>query len=102
MVGDSVLSAPRRSRMEVKIDILQAIADGSGRPTHIMYRSNLSWAVMRGVIKNLEQQGLVVSNDVEGRRSYVLTDKGLKVLQTYRTVKTQLESVPLLISPGTN
>ena len=55
--------------MEVKIDILQAIADGSGRPTHIMYRSNLSWAVLRGVINVLELQGLVLSAEVEGRRN---------------------------------
>lgn len=88
--------------MEVKIDILQAIADGSGRPTHIMYRSNLSWAVMRGVMKNLEQQGLVISSDVEGRRNYVLTEKGRKVLETYRTVKTQLESMPVLVQAGSN
>ncbi len=83
--------------MEVKIDILQAIADGSGRPTHIMYRSNLSWAVMRGVMKVLEFQGLVISNEIEGRRSYILTDKGSRVLSTYRSVKNQLESVPVLI-----
>jgi predicted transcriptional regulator len=83
--------------MEVKIDILQAIADGSGRPTHIMYRSNLSWAVMRGVMKVLEQQGLVISKEIEGRRSYILTEKGSRVLETYRSVKTQLESVPVLM-----
>ncbi|MDG6998031.1 MAG: hypothetical protein JRN15_02835 [Nitrososphaerota archaeon] len=102
MIGENLLSAPRRSRMEVKIDILQAIAGGSGRPTHIMYRSNLSWAVMRGVMKSLEQQGLVIASDVEGRRNYVLTERGRKVLETYRTVKTQLESVPVLIQTGTN
>ena len=87
--------------MEVKIDILQAIADGSGRPTHIMYRSNLSWAVMRGVMKNLEQQGLVVASDIDGRRNYVLSEKGVKVLETYRTVKTQLDSMPVLVHAGT-
>lgn len=101
MAGENLLSAPRRSRMEVKIDILQAISDGSGRPTHIMYRSNLSWAVMRGVMKNLEQQGLVVVSDVEGRRNYILTEKGVKVLQTYRSVKNQLDSMPILIQAGT-
>ena len=102
MSGENLFSAPRRSRMEVKIDILQAIANGSGRPTHIMYRSNLSWAVMRGVMKNLEQQGLVIASDADGRRNYVLTEKGMKVLETYRTVKTQLESMPVLLQAGTS
>ncbi len=82
--------------MEVKIDILQAIAEGAGRPTHIMYRSNLSWAVMRNFIKILEEQGLVSSNVVEGRKNYVLTQKGTRVLETYSNVRKQLESPQLI------
>ncbi len=97
MVEENLLSGPRRSKLEVKIDIMQAIADGSGRPTHIMYRSNLSWAVMRSVMKVLEQQQLVISREVEGRRNYILTEKGTRVLQTYHTVKSQLESIPVLV-----
>jgi predicted transcriptional regulator len=82
--------------MEVKIDILQAIAEGAGRPTHIMYRSNLSWAVMRNFIKILEEQGLVSSNVVEGRKNFVLTQKGTRVLETYSNVRKQLESPQLV------
>ncbi|HYB05081.1 MAG TPA: winged helix-turn-helix domain-containing protein [Nitrososphaerales archaeon] len=82
--------------MEVKIDILQAIAEGAGRPTHIMYRSNLSWAVMRNFIKVLEEQGLVSSNVVEGRKNYILTQKGTRVLETYSNVRKQLESTQLI------
>ena len=82
--------------MEVKIDILQAISEGAGRPTHIMYRSNLSWAVMRNFIKTLEEQGLVNSTVVEGRKNYVLTQKGIRVLDTYSNVRKQLESPQLI------
>jgi len=82
--------------MEVKIDILQAISEGAGRPTHIMYRSNLSWAVMRNFIKIMEEQGLVSSNVVEGRKNYVLTQKGTRVLETYTNVRKQLESPQLI------
>jgi predicted transcriptional regulator len=82
--------------MEVKIDILQAIAEGAGRPTHIMYRSNLSWAVMRNFIKLLEEQGLVSSNVVEGRKNYVLTQKGNRVLDTYANVRKQLETPEII------
>ena len=97
MVEESLLNGPRRSKLEVKIDIMQAIANGSGRPTHIMYRSNLSWAVMRNVMKVLEQQGLVVSREVEGRRNFILTEKGTRVLQTYHSVKSQLESLTIVV-----
>ena len=82
--------------MEVKIDILQAISEGAGRPTHIMYRSNLSWAVMRNFIKIMEEQGLVSSTVVEGRKNYVLTQKGTRVLETYTNVRKQLESPQLI------
>ena len=82
--------------MEVKIDILQAIAEGAGRPTHIMYRSNLSWAVMRSFIKTLEDQGLVLASEVEGRKSYTLTQKGLRVIETYESIRKQLERGPLI------
>ncbi len=82
--------------MEVKIDILQAISEGAGRPTHIMYRSNLSWAVMRNFIKIMEEQGLVDSTVVEGRKNFVLTQKGSRVLETYSNVRKQLESPQLI------
>jgi predicted transcriptional regulator len=93
-------AGPRRSKMEVKIDIMQAIAEGAGRPTHIMYRSNLSWAVMRNFMKLLETQGLVVVDKVSGRKTYVLTEKGQRVLQTYTNVKSQLDQLAPLIAVG--
>ena len=97
-VEANILAGPRRSKMEVKIDILQAIAEGAGRPTHIMYRSNLSWAVMRNFIRALEEQGLVTASDVEGRKNYVLTAKGIRVLETYANVRRQLEAPQLIAS----
>ena len=82
--------------MEVKIDILLAISEGVGRPTRIMYRSNLSWAVMRNFIKALEEQDLVVSTVIEGRKNYILTSKGNRVLDTYANVRKQLESPQII------
>lgn len=98
MMDERQSSGARRSKMEVKIDIMQAIAEGAGRPTHIMYRSNLSWAVMRSFIRLLESQGLVLSSRVEGKKNYVLTEKGERVLKTYTSVRNQLESLVPLIS----
>jgi predicted transcriptional regulator len=95
-VETNILAGPRRSKMEVKIDILQAISEGAGRPTHIMYRSNLSWAVMRNFIKALEEQGLVISSVIEGRKNYILTQKGTRVLETYANVRKQLETPQLV------
>ena len=82
--------------MEVKIDILQAISEGIGRPTHIMYRSNLSWASMRHFIKFLEDQGLVSPVYEEGRKNYTLTQKGVRVVDAYANVRVQLNSLQLI------
>ncbi len=79
--------------MEVKIDILQAIKEGAGRPTHIMYRSNLSWSVMQGFIKTLEIQGLVQTDASERKKRYILTEKGERVLKTYLSMRTQFDSM---------
>ncbi len=82
--------------MEVKIDILQAIFDGAGRPTHIMYRTKLSWAVCRNFIRSLEELGLVSPSDVRGRKNYVLTEKGARVVETYANVLGQVGSLQLI------
>jgi predicted transcriptional regulator len=92
----TTIAIPRRSKMEVKIDILQAISKGTVRPTHIMNQSNLSWATMRNFMKTLEDQGLVMPNYFEGRKNYVLTQKGIRVLDAYANVRGQLESLQLI------
>jgi predicted transcriptional regulator len=79
--------------MEVKIDILQAIKEGAGRPTHIMYRSNISWSVLQGFIKTLEIQGLVRTETSERKKRFLLTEKGERVLKTYLSVRTQIDAL---------
>jgi predicted transcriptional regulator len=100
----TLLAGVRRSRMEVKIDILLAIKEGAGRPTHIMYRSNLSWTVMQGFIRTLEVQGLVRTETIERKKTYLLTEKGERVLKTYLSVRKQIDElkpIPLIHHPNT-
>ncbi|MGI0091889.1 MAG: winged helix-turn-helix domain-containing protein [Nitrososphaerales archaeon] len=41
----------RRSRFETKYDILKAIKqEGEARPTHFMYKANVSWTVMQNFL----------------------------------------------------
>ncbi len=84
--------------MEVKIDIMRAIREGAGRPTHIMYRSNLSWSVMQNFIYSMELQGLVITRDSEGRKAYSLTEKGQRVLDTYLSVRKQLDALTPIVT----
>jgi len=90
-------SSQRRSRLEVKIDIMQAIYQGATKPAHIMYRSNLSWNIAHNALNLMEKQGLVITTESEGRRSYHLTEKGVRVLRTFSSLKIQFEALPLII-----
>ncbi len=81
----------RRSRMETYCDILRIIASGAERPTHIMYKANLSWAVMQLDIKSLEAMGLIVMKLNEGKRLYHLSSKGFQVLQDFLVIEEDLK-----------
>lgn len=71
-------------------DILKAIASGTERPTHIMYKANLSWKVMQQYMRTLETQGIVVPNEEMGRRIYRLSEKGFKLLEQFNSVREGL------------
>ena len=80
----------RRSRMETFCDILRAIAAGAEKPTHIMYRANLSWTVMQLYIKSLEAEGLVVADLDQGKRLYHLSEKGFEISNQLLTIRAEL------------
>jgi len=82
--------------MEAKIDILQAISEGAGRPTHIRCRSKLTWEAYQNVITGLEEMGLVSLSDVEDRKIYTLTQKGVRVLDAYANIRRQFGSLQLI------
>jgi predicted transcriptional regulator len=84
----------RRSRMETYCDILRAIGAGAEKPTHIMYKANLSWTVMQGYIKTLEAQGLVLPKDEDGKKLYHLSDKGYQLLNQFLSIREDLNLSP--------
>lgn len=84
----------RRSRMETYCDILRAIGSGAEKPTHIMYKANLSWTVMQGYIRTLEAQGLVIPRDDEGKRLYHLSEKGYQLLNQFLSIREDLNLNP--------
>jgi predicted transcriptional regulator len=80
----------RRSKMETYCEIVKAVGSGAQKPTHIMYKANLSWGVMQGYIKNLEEQGIITFKESEGKRTYNLTPKGFALLTKYMALKDDL------------
>jgi predicted transcriptional regulator len=111
MVFDGREKVLRRSQTEMSADCLRAIREEGGKalPTHIMYRANLSWTVLRGYLRELEKTGLIgtgvvesgrfLGKDVrihgpenvrEGHRYYVLTEKGILWIQSFEALLQDL------------
>lgn len=67
-------------------DVLTVVGSGTGKPTHIAYRANLSWHVVSKLIKDLESKNLITSR-AEGKRAfYILTGKGMQIANLYRRI----------------
>ena len=79
----------RRSRNEVIHDMLEAIQKKGGRikPTHLLYKANLSHDALQRYLAELISAGFVTEEMAKGRKSYVLEDAGYHFLEKYRTFK---------------
>ncbi len=83
----------RRSKMEAYYDILSAIEAGEVRATAIMYRTNLSWSVLKSYTRALESQGLILRTDEQGaKQPYRLSEKGFKILDEFRSIRNAFDS----------
>ncbi|NQV91051.1 hypothetical protein HQ489_01110 [Candidatus Woesearchaeota archaeon] len=87
--------ATRRSRLELIFDILLAIQNKGGtiKPTHLMYKSNLSHKLLNNYLDELVMKELVFIQDIIGKKkqkstkAIVLTDKGLSFLAEFRRMR---------------
>jgi predicted transcriptional regulator len=70
-----------RGRLDIIADILQ-VASGNAKKTQIMYQANLSYKVLQRYLRDIIDASLVSFEKAE--QYYVLTEKGLEFLQTYR------------------
>ncbi len=85
----------RRSRLELIFDILSSIQNKGGRikPTHLMYKSNLSHKLLNSYLEELVQKELVMIEEelVRKRKEPLkvvkITDKGLGFLAEFRRMR---------------
>ena len=89
--GDSI-SQVRRSPMEMICDILKVVSAGPTKPTHILYKANMSWKVLSSYLDFLTSSGMLDKEDQEGgkRSTYRLTAKGRKILSLYDGLRESL------------
>ena len=75
----------RRTRLEIILDVLRTIRDGTDRPTKIMYNMNMSWTPVQALLSKLVDDGHIKLINKQGpkriQRRYEITKKGLKVIE---------------------
>ena len=76
--------------MEIMCDILEVVQPGMVRPTHIIYKANISWRVFNNCLKVLISKGLVTKANDGKRDVYQLTEKGYSVLHEYKELRSGL------------
>ena len=96
-------TASRRSRMDIIYDMLKAIHNKGGRikPTHLLYKSNLSHSLMVEYVDELTEKGMIDMEEEPGKRNkkgkkfYILLQKGIEFLAEYRKMKNFQEAFGL-------
>ena len=87
----------RRFKIELVFDILVAIQNKGGKikPTHLMYKSNLSHKLLSEYLDELKAKDLVREEPTDKSRVVLITDKGLNFLAEMRKVKEFTETFGL-------
>lgn len=78
----------RRSKTQVAVDILKVINSAGGvvGPTHILYKANLSHALLKQHVSDLLGKGLI-KESLGSKKGYSITTKGRKFLQEFKKVE---------------
>lgn len=79
----------KRTRIEVLYDILRVIQEKGGKikPTHLMYKANLSHNSMAKHIQDLTKSGMIKKSDKEGKSFFEVTQKGRQFSNQYNQIK---------------
>lgn len=87
----------KRDRLEIIKDILELLRDKNGdvKPTHILYKSNLSSQMLKEYLSDLLDKEFINSKKAKGRTTYTLTDKGYNFLKDYEIIKSFTDSYGL-------
>ena len=87
----------RRGKLEIIADILRAIQNKEGKikPTHLLYKSNLSHAKLMEYIDMLLKRGMIEERLVKGHKIFFMKDQGHKFLLEFERIKEFSESFGL-------
>jgi predicted transcriptional regulator len=87
----------KRSRLDIINDILKAIQDKKGeiKPTHLMYKANLSHTQMNNYLEELMAKNFIRKIKVKDKDYIAITEKGYQFIQKIKEMKEFEESFGL-------
>ena len=88
----------KRGRLQIIHDILGAIRAKGGtiKPTHLLYKSNLSHQMMSEYVQELTEKDFIIEHLAKnGTKTYSLTKKGYDYLAEYKVITQFVESFGL-------
>jgi len=60
---------------------------GTIKPTHMLYKANLSHEAMQKYLQELLGAGLLAEEDIKGKRVFRLTENGYRFVERYEKFK---------------
>jgi len=88
----------KRNHLEIIRDVLLAIQikGNQARPTHILYKSNISSDMLKQYLEDLMEKGFIVEEkDKKENKLFSLTTKGFNYIKDFETIKGFMESYGL-------
>jgi len=87
----------KRDRLQIIHDILRAIQRKNGviKPTHILYKSNLSHQMLDEYLAELLTKGLIMESSTKSGKTYSLNPKGFDYLNQYKLIVDFVDSFGL-------
>lgn len=84
----------RRDKLRIIYDMLLAIQEKGGKikPTHLLYKSNLSHAKMQNYLKELLDKEMIEEKSDDLNKIYIITKNGVKFLEDYKKIKEFTDS----------
>ncbi len=81
--------AKKRERLQIIEDILFSIQGKNGeiKPTHLMYKSNLSHTQMKSYLEELVEKNFVQKINKKEYEYIIITDRGIEFLNKLREMK---------------
>ena len=79
----------RRNKLDIVNDMLTSISEKGGKikPTHLMYKANLSHKLLNQYLDELVSNELIKEVNEEKNKYLVLTGKGVDFLNQFRKMK---------------